>query len=173
MSAGPTDHRATARQGRAAAARGDHRRALERYRAAIAAARSEGVPLIVLRHYSDCVLESLELLGEHQAVLAYCDAAIAWYQTTPPRTVLGVRDLADLHQRRGAVLAKEGDYAAGQAALSEAIATAATVGADAPLATLLVDWLRRRLAPPMDRILSAQRRHGYFAAGQAELPTPG
>lgn len=167
------DHLATAEAGRREALRGNHRRALELYRMALARARSASVPAIVLRYYSDCVIESLELSGDFDAVASYCDAALSAYETAPPTTVLARRDVAATHERRAAVLAKAGQFDDAGASADMAVAVAAELGAQAPVAATLQGWLRRGLRPTPSQVLAAQHRHRYFAVRRDTVGEPG
>lgn len=167
------NHLATAEAGRREALRGNHRRALELYRAALGGARSAGVPAIVLRYYSDCVIESLELSGDLDAVVAYCDAALSTYESAPPTTVLARRDVAATHERRAAVMAKAGRFDDAATSADEAVAVAAELGARAPVAVTLQGWLRRGLRPTPSQVLAAQHRHRYFAVRRDTVGEPG
>lgn len=167
------DHLTTAEAGRLEALRGHHRHALELYRAALAGARSTRAPAIVLRYYSDCVIESLELSGDLDAVVAYCDAALATYESAPPTTVLARRDIAATHERRAAVLAKAGRFDDAATSADEAVALAAELGARTPVAAALQGWLRRGLRPTPSQVLAAQHRHRYFAVRRDTVGEPG
>jgi len=156
-------HLQIAEAGKLAALRGDHRAALGHYREAIRLAVTSGAPEVFFRHYLEATLESLELSGAFDDVLAYCDRAIAHYVEHPPANVLAELDLASIHQRRGVILVKRSEVAPARAALEQAVAGAARIGARLELAERVLDWLRRGLAVTAPRLLAEQRRLRYFS----------
>lgn len=135
----------------------------------MAEARAAQAPMILLRYYSDCVVESLELLGDFDAVLAYCDAALEGYGDGQPMSDLGCRDVASLHERRAAVLTKAGRYEEAVEAADRALQAGEWSGAVPELAATIRRWLRRGLRPTTDRVVGAQRTHGYFAVRSDNL----
>jgi tetratricopeptide (TPR) repeat protein len=156
-------HLQIAEAGKHAALRGDHRRALGHYREAMRIAVTRGAPEVFFRHYLEATLESLELLEAFDDVLTYCERAIAHFAAHPPQHAVAELDLAWIYQRRGSVLVKRGEIASARAALEQALAGAVRIGAQLPLASLLLDWLRRGLAVSKHRVLVEQRRLHYFS----------
>lgn len=156
-------HLRLAEAGKLAALRADHRTALGHYREAMRIAVTSGAPEVFFRHYLEAALESLELLESFDDVLAYCTKAIEHYATRPPEHAVAELDLAWIHQRRGCVLLKRGELAPAKASLEQAIARAARIDVQLPLAALLLDWLRRGLAVTRHRVLAEQRRLRYFS----------
>jgi tetratricopeptide (TPR) repeat protein len=163
MTPDPSAHLHLARTGQRAALDGDHTTALARYREAMHLAVSSGAPEIFFRHYLESAMESLELTGELDSVLEYCDRAIAHYAEHPPPHDLARLDLAAIHQRRGVVLLKRGDRDVAVAALGTAVELAEAVGHDLELARRLLSWLRRGLTVTTDRVISEQWRCNYFS----------
>lgn len=153
-------HVGWAEQGKLHALRGEHGAALAHYREAMAGALRAGAPEVFFRHYLECSLESLELMGALDEVLAYCDRAVAHYAANAPPHELAVRDLAHVHQRRGAVLLKQGRRPEAAAALAEACRL--QPGA-MPLAAALKRWLDGNWHCDAARVTAEQRRHGFFS----------
>lgn len=156
------DHEGLVEQGKLHALAGDHRLALLYYRYAMQVAARGGAHPIQLRHYAECVSESLERMGALDQVLAYLDQALAHYAHQPPETDLGRRDQAALEERRGAVLLKLGR----REAAVEALATARRRGAELrlrlPLSDALWRWASTALAVSPARVTDEQERHGTF-----------
>lgn len=152
-------HLGFAERGKLHALAGDHREALIHYRAAIRLAVEQGAPEVFFRHYMECSLESLELLGSLREVLDYCERALAHYAARPPEHELARRDLAHVHLRRGVCLLKLGERDAARVSLEAALASG---GGALPLATALLQWLRAGWHVDAARVLAEQRRHDYF-----------
>jgi tetratricopeptide (TPR) repeat protein len=159
-------HVGIAEQGKLVALRGDHREALIHYRAALRMAVEQGAPEAFCRHYTECALESLELMGAHAEVLAYCEQALAHYRERPPSTPLGRHDLAHIQLRRGICLLKSGEREAAR----EALAAATSVDDRLlPLAATLLRWLQSGLHVDPARVLAEQRRHDYFSVHESRV----
>ncbi len=154
-------HGGIAEYGKVCALRGDHVSALRHYREAMSMAVRQQAPEVVVRHYLECALESLEHMGAYGDVLAYCDRAIEHYRLHPPESALAHFDLASIHQRRGVVLLKQGDRDEAVRALDSACLTTRTVQAGLPLAETLLRWIRAQLTITADRIAAEQVRHHY------------
>lgn len=163
----PAPHPGLAEQGKLHALAGEHDLALAYYRLAMRLAVEQGAPEAVFRHYLDCTIESLELIGAYDDVLEYCDKLAEHYRGIEPidddqRAFVAV-DLAANEQRRGAVLLKRGDTDAARNALQEARRLAERAGVPSPLADVLGGWIDRRLHVDAGRIEIEQRRVCYFA----------
>jgi tetratricopeptide (TPR) repeat protein len=159
----PRSHPQLAERGKRLALQGRHREALEHYRQAMHQAGAVGAPPILMRHYLECALESMELAGLHDAVLSYCEEAIEHYRGTPPASDLTRADLAQVYQRRAVNLAKAGDNEAAREACAVALRLAAEIDLRLPLAERLAAWLRGGVHIPSDRLTREQRRHHYFS----------
>jgi len=179
MTGPPGLHAGVAEYGKVCALRGEHVVALMHYREAMAMAIRQSAPEVVPRHYLECALESLELMGAHAEVLAYCDRAIEHYREYPPESALARFDLASIHQRRGVALLKQGDRDAAVRALEAACGLARDAQADLPLAGTLLRWVTARLTIGADRLAAEQARHLYFAVrpetvkASRAVPLPG
>ena len=184
---GTTAHGPTARTGRhlhiaeagkVAAIAGDHDEALRHYREALRQAMAESAPEVFFRHYTQCVLESLERTGSYPEVLEYCERADEHYRGIEHLTAFQRRDHGALLERLGAVLAKAGRPDEALTALTRARDIAGPSAL--PLAEALADWLRRGLRLDPHRITQLQDRHHYFtvrpdlvdASIATALPTP-
>jgi tetratricopeptide (TPR) repeat protein len=161
--AGARLHMGIAEQGKVYALAGKHALALQYYRHAIHMAVQAGDPEIFFRHYLECVMESLEQMGAHVEVLAYCEKAVAFYGEHPPTNLLEQRDLAHVYERQGAVLLKSGDKEGAAAAFEAAVKTADGGSQALPLAQTLLRWTRSGLHVDANRVLAEQRRTHYFS----------
>lgn len=153
-------HLGIAEQGKLHALAGDHQEALRHYREAIRLAVGSGAPEVCFRHYTQCVLESLEHMGAWGEVLEFCARVRAHYEAHPPPHELARLDLACAHEREGVVLLRRGDAAAARAALARAVELAGA--GRLPLAEELHGWLRRGMQVDARRLEQQQRRHRYY-----------
>ena len=153
-------HLGIAEQGKLHALRGETSEALRHFREATRLAVSTGAPEVFVRHYTQCVLETLERTGAFDEVLAFCERAEAHYEANPPPNELAVLDLATHRQRRGVVLLKAGRTAEARQAFDSAVQTAGR--GKLPLAEAVGRWLATGLRVDTRRLEAEQRRHAYF-----------
>lgn len=153
-------HLGIAEQGKVCALANRHREALQHYQEALRMAVSSRAPEVFFRHYTQCVMESLELSGELNSVLRYCDDAEAHYLHLDSPLPLVAQDRAENLQRRGCILLRQGQREAAIQSLQQALDLA---GAKAlPLAAELLGWTRRGLTIGERQLQEAQRRRNYF-----------
>lgn len=155
-------HMGIAMRGKMYALEGDHTRAMQYYRIAIRMAVKARDPEIFFRHYLDCVMESLELTGAHDEVLAYCDKAIEHYAANPPPNPLAKMDLANIHLRRGSILLKKKEKTEARSAMKAAADTAKSAGSRLGLAETILRWIDGGYAIEPARFVAEQKRAGYF-----------
>ena len=155
-------HMGIAERGKSHAVEGNHTKALQYYRVAMRIAVAAKEPEIFFRHYLECVMESLELMGAYDEVLAYCDKAIALYTETPPPNVMATMDLASIHLRRGAILLKQNEREEAKSSLQAAREIARSIGGTVALAGVPLRWAQVGYAIEPARVLAEQKRSGYF-----------
>lgn len=153
-------HVALAEKGKLKALAHRHDEALKLYREAIRMAVSAKSPEVFFRHYSQCVMESLEHMGQYAEVIHFCREADAHYRSLQADTALHRKDHGSLLERLGAVLLKQGDAAAARQALEQAAGLADAQAL--PLAHQLLGWLQRGLSCSATQVNQAQRQHHYF-----------
>jgi tetratricopeptide (TPR) repeat protein len=158
-------HLGIAEQGKLLALKGKHQAALQHYREALRLAVSSRSPEVFFRHYTQCVMESLELSGELESVLRYCDEAEQHYQRLDRALPLVRRDRAENLQRRGCVLLRQQQLAPAIASLEEALQLATPD--PLPLAQELTGWHKRGLTIGSRQLGDAQQRHQYFIVRKA------
>jgi tetratricopeptide (TPR) repeat protein len=160
-------HRGLAEQGKLHAIDGQHELALAHYREAMRLSVEADAPEVFFRHYLECSMESLELMGANEDVVRYCHKVAEHYAGVEPADELQARfvalDLAANAQRLGANLLRLGRTDEAAEALVTAVDRARAAGAELPLAELAQGWLARRLTVDGARLEAEQRRLGYFA----------
>lgn len=153
-------HLGIAEQGKICALANRHPEALEHYQEALRMAVSSNAPEVFFRHYTQCVMESLELSGELDSVLRYCEDAEAHYAALESPLPLVARDRAENLQRRGCVLLlqQQPEAATRDFELALELSNAKAL----PLAAELLGWVKRALTIGERQLRDAQRRHHYF-----------
>jgi hypothetical protein len=154
-------HLCLAEHGKQLALAGNHADAVQHYRQAMKHARAPGVPTVFLRHYTQCTLESLELMGALDEVLATCDRARKHYSSHPPEDEVAQKERASYLEREGVVLVRLGRWVEARARLNEAIVVA--LPARVPLAETLVRWLRLNLGIDKERLERELVRQRYWS----------
>lgn len=151
-------HMGIAEQGKLLALKHNHGEALRHYREAIRLAISIKAPEVFFRHYTQCVLESLELTGSYREVIEFCEKADNHYQTLDLSTQLVKKDWGSARERCGVNYWKAGDTALARERFEQALALSDQL----PLAVELLGWLRRGLSADANRIVALQKKHRYF-----------
>jgi len=156
-------HLSIAEVGKVKALKGEHKEALKHYQEALKLAVSSGAPEVFFRHYTQCVLESLELTSAYDEVIDYCIKADAHYQSLKLNSSIHRRDHGSVLERQGLVQLKKGtaeDIEQGRSALEQAKAIAGEKVL--PLTEEILHWLERGFSLDVRRILSSQYKHCYF-----------
>ncbi len=172
-------HLSIAENGKLLALKGEHDEALKNYREAIQLAVSSKAPEVFFRHYTQCVLESLEMTGSYDEIVEYCLKADQHFQSLELSSSLLRRDHGAVLERLGVVYVKAGNSEEGRKALTRAQALAGK-GA-LPITDELLNWLNRGYSIDVARVLQCQKRHNYFVVrpgqvdasrAKARTPTP-
>lgn len=174
MTATPSDqgsphlrHLAIAEKGKLAALSGDHGRALELYRTALRLASEMSAPTPFARHYTDCILESLEREGRHADALALTVAACEELERRGAESHLQRRDHATLTLRRAVLLLFLGREDEADHHLEQAVSIAHP--GQLALAAELQAWRRRALTITAQTLADALTRHGYYTVRRARV----
>ena len=157
-------HLGIAESGKTYALEGNHREALRHYREAIRVARQVKAPEVFFRHYTQCVLESLELSGSHSEVIGFCERADSFHASIDTGLAMHARDHGSILERLGINRLRAGDRDGATEALSAALER--TGGSGLPLAAAVLRMLQRGMTPDARRLLELQRRHHYFVVRQ-------
>ena len=160
-------HYAIAEHGKLLALKRDYKNALTHYREAIRMAVSSKAPEVFFRHYTQCVLESLELTGGHAEIIEFCVNADAHYSTLNLSSHLHLRDHASVLERKGINEIKAGDQETGVQTLKSAQDMAGKK--DLPLTDEVLEWAVRGYTIDTARLLSIQRKHNYFVVRRNQV----
>jgi tetratricopeptide (TPR) repeat protein len=147
--------------------KGDHTEALRHYREGIRMATKENAQEVFFQHYTQCVMESLELSGAYDEVISYCEKAIA--------LLVDKIDVADIIKKNYVVAVEK---QAVQYLLKDDKAEATTlfkkvqetVGrGKQPLTDELLNWLQRGYTITKQQIESSQKKHKYFTVTKENI----
>lgn len=153
-------HWGIAEEAKVALLDGRHAEALAGLREAIRLAVACKAPEVFFRHYMQCVLEALELAGDHREVVDLCREQDDYYRRLEARGSLFARDHGSILERLGIAELQSGRREEAVAALRQAVERAGT--GILPLAELLLTWLDRGLNIPAPQLRQLQHRHRYF-----------
>lgn len=162
-------HFAVAEYGKVMALQKNHPEALRHYREAIRMAVSIKAPEVFFRHYTQCVLESLELTGAYGDVIEFCENADRHYKQLNITRAVHKKDWASVLERFAINLVKAGQIQNGKEAIRRALECAAEV--PMPLAQELNQWLLRGLHVDNTRLLALQKKHHYFVVRPEQVNT--
>lgn len=160
-------HLSIVERGKLAAVAGDHDMALECYRTGLRMALSLSAPGPFARHYTDCILDSLERAGRFETALSLCESASHELSEIQSPNPLQRRDHATLVLRQALLLLRLGRDKAADLRLAEAI-TLARPGR-LPLAEEVRAWRVRALTLTPECLDEAQTRHGYYTVRRDTL----
>lgn len=153
-------HWGIAEAGKVALIDGDHVEALRHFREALRLAASSKAPEVFFRHYTQCVLETLELAGDYGEIVDLCTGQDAFYQEMGDTGPLLAKDHGSIIERLAVAELLSGNREEAVACFKRAIARAGP--SVLPLSETLLGWLRRGLVVPLGQLRQAQRRHRYF-----------
>lgn len=160
-------HLSIAETGKLKALKGNHTDALQHYREALRLAVSSKAPEVFFRHYTQCVLESLELTEAYDDIIQYCINADKHYQSLGLTSSIHKRDHSSILERLGLVQLKTGDVDSAHATLDRAKEIA---GKNVlPITEEILNWLKRGFSVDNSRILSSQRKHNYFVVRASQV----
>ena len=160
-------HLSIVERGKLAAVAGNHDMALECYRTGLRMAQSLSAPGPFARHYTDCILDSLERAGRLEPALMLCESASHELARIHPPNPLQRRDHATLVLRQALLLLRLGRESDADLRLAEAI-TLARPGR-LTLAEEVQGWRARALTLTPERLDEAQARHGYYTVRRDTL----
>ncbi|AJQ97764.1 hypothetical protein [Gynuella sunshinyii] len=160
-------HLSIAEHGKLLALKHQHKDALRHYQEAIRMAVSIRAPEIFFRHYTQCVLESLEKTESYQEVIEFCRNADQHYQRISAKIPLHKKDHASVLERQAVNELKAGDETSARVSLLRAL----EIGGKGvlPLSEELLSWLQRNLTVSLSRLQALQEKHHYFVVRRDQV----
>ncbi|MEY4926529.1 MAG: hypothetical protein RI894_965 [Bacteroidota bacterium] len=143
---------------------GNFKEALRHYREAIRMSHRDADSEIFFQHYSQCVMEALELSGAHDEVIAYCDTFLDFLAEKLDENSA---DTSLLTKYYAAVLERQAIQFLLQGEKEDAIDTLKLaqqkVGrGKQPITDDLLNWALRGYTISKKQVTDLQRKHQYF-----------
>ena len=154
-------HTAIAEQGKVHQLKGEYKLAQQYYRHAMQMAMQSEESHVYLNHYLECLLECLEMDGQYQAIIDYCEKMIGRGKLIASKD-FEMESLAKLYLRKGIIQLKMGSMQAGIEALNDALTLIAETKKPLELAQTLIFLHDSGLKLNVKRILAEQKRTNYF-----------
>ncbi len=147
--------------------KGEHTEALRHYREGIRMCTQENAPEVFFQHYTQCVMESLELSGAHDEVISYCDKAIALLEGSIDKADFVKKNYVVALEKKAVQYLLKEDKAEATALFKKA---QETIGrGKQPLTDELLNWLQRGYTVSKQQILTTQKKHKYFTVTKENL----
>lgn len=153
-------HLGIAEQGKIYALAGNHKEALRHYREAMRQAVEQKSPEVFFQHYTQCVMESLELTGAHDEVINYCQKMQDFLQGQDAANPMVKQSIASALEKEGIQWLLKEEPGNARGLLEQAQATAGK--GKLPLCEQLLSWVQRGYRIDPRQIKDIQKRHQYF-----------
>lgn len=152
-------HYRIAERGKMHALDKNYKEALRHYKEAMKMSQQEKDSELFFQHYSQCVMESLELSGAHDQVIEFCENYRAFLQEKE-QDVLVRKHNAYVSERQAIqhILREEQEEAK---ALLQDIQKDLGRGKQ-PITDELLGWLQRGYKVNKDQLTRLQKKHNYF-----------
>lgn len=153
-------HFGIAERGKMYALENNHNEALRHYKEAIRMTEGQPDGSLFFQHYSQCVMESLEKMGDHERVIDYCEKFLSLLEEQGAEDELMIRYRCDILQRLALQHACLGEPETAKELLNE-------IKADIdirslPIAEKLLNWLLRGYTVTPQQVRDLQNAHPYF-----------
>jgi tetratricopeptide (TPR) repeat protein len=157
--AGPALHFGIAERGKMYQLEGNYKEALRHYREAIRMTQGQENGEIFFQHYSQCVMEALELSGAQGEVVDYCDRFLDFLEAKE-QTDLVKKHRAIILEKQGIQQLLKGEIKEAGVLLKEA---QQIVGKGSqPLTDELLNWALRGYQISKKQVQDLQKKHLYF-----------
>ena len=161
-------HLGIAERGKLYAIEGNYKEALRHYREAIRMTQQQRDSEIFFQHYSQCVMEALELSGAHDEVINYCEKFIAFLDEKEDSELLAKYYAAILEKMAIQYLLKEDKREALQILK---LAQSKTGKGKHLLTDELLNWVQRGFTISKKQIMDLQKKHNYFIVRKDKINT--
>lgn len=153
-------HLGIAERGKMYALEGNHKEALRYYRESLNMAIKQQAPELFAQHYTQCIMESLELSGAYDEVISYCERAEDFLSVKPETEEHVRRMRAQVLEKCGVQLVLKG--ASKEAAEVFRRAQELSGRGKQPLTDDLLNWTQRGYVISVQQLRQAQQKHKYF-----------
>ena len=160
-------HYNIAEQGKVYTIEGDFNEALRHYREAIRMAQTQEDSEVFFQHYSQCVMETLEISGAYNQVVSYCERYLEFLKTKSNDDFLVKKHQAVILEKKGIQHIYLGENDLAKSCLEEA---QQIVGrGKQKLTDELLGWLQRGYSIGIDKLKQSLHVHKYFVIRKEDL----
>lgn len=147
--------------------KGDHTEALRHYREGIRMCTQQNASEVFFQHYTQCVMESLELSGAYDEVISYCNKAISLLEDNIYKADFIKKNYVAALEKKGIQYLLKDDKTEAVAIFKKA--QDAIGRGKQPLIDELLNWLQRGYTVSKQQILGSQKKHKYFTVTKENL----
>ncbi|WP_046758281.1 hypothetical protein [Kordia jejudonensis] len=152
-------HYRIAERGKMHAIDKNHKEALRHYKEAMKLTQQEQDSELFYQHYSQCVMESLELSGAHDQVISFCENYRSFLQDKE-QDVLVRKHNAFVSERQAIQHVLKGEQEEAKELLQEVQQDLGK--GKQPITDELLGWLQRGYKVNKDQLTRLQKKHNYF-----------
>ena len=152
-------HLGVAERGKMYFLEGNHKEAMRHFQEAINMSRKNASSDVFFQHYTQCVMESMELSGHHEEVISYCEKLSEFLKEKDMTHDVIKKNFATARERMAVQYLLQGDKTEATQHFEEA---AKTMHNKMPLSVELLGWLKRGYNISEKQIRDAQSKHKYF-----------
>lgn len=157
----PNFHICIAEQGKILQTEGQYAEALRYYKEALKMSQHLSGSDVFFQHYSQCIMECLELSQAYEEVIAYCDKYIQFVEDLDKATAYSNNLRVALYERKAIQYLFLGNTDAAH----DIITTLTEVQSQPkayPISTELHNWIKRGFTIEPRQIKALQKKHNYF-----------
>jgi len=159
-------HLGIAEKGKMNAVQGNHKEALRHYREAIKMTQGQEMGEMFFQHYMQCTLESLELMGDYDAVLNYCMKLMELLDSKEKSEFISKNKIETWQRMAFQYLHKDNPETAKEYLMK--IVKEAGNG-KLKMAEILLNWINRKYKITKKQILDLQNENHYFIVNKNNL----
>ncbi|MFC4636419.1 hypothetical protein ACFO3O_21105 [Dokdonia ponticola] len=164
-----TLHIRIAEKGKMYSLEGNYKEALRHYKEAIKMMQQSKDSEIFFQHYSQCVMEALELSGAHDEVISFCERYIDFLDQKSDDSALIKKHYATVLEKKAIQYLYKDEKDISLELLKEAQSHVGN--GKQPITDQLVNWLQRGFMITKQQIAALQKKHQYFIV-RADVVNP-
>lgn len=155
-----TLHIRIAEKGKMYSLDGNHKEALRHYKEAIKMMQETKDSEIFFQHYSQCVMESLELSGSYDEVISFCERYIDFLDQKNDTSAIIKKHYATILEKQAIQYLHKEEKETSLELLKEAQGHVGN--GKQPITDQLLNWLQRGFMISKQQLAALQKKHQYF-----------
>ena len=159
-------HFGVAERGKMHYLEGNHKEALRHFQEAIQMTVKNQSSDVFFQHYTQCVMESLEILGHHDEVISYCEKFSEFlFEKGLDEPIIAKNYATTVERMAIQYLFKEEDDEAKKLFKK----ASDTMNKKMPLSNVILGWLHRGYSITEKQIRDTQHKHDYFVVRKEHI----